>query len=536
MTSKELIVFTDSGDTIVDEATQVRDARGIVQEAGFIPGADGVLRQLHEEGFTVALVADGEWESFRNVYERSGLDDCFDAWVVSEVVGEQKPAPSMFDTAMRALGLTDADRHRVVMVGNNLKKDVAGANRQGFISVWLDWSPRYFHAVEESDWQPDYTVHTPAELYELLHRLDAELTAQKQAVRDRLERLVRAFQPILYEDDEVFLRNMRERNLAGDDLRRYRHWEWTQGVGLYGLWRLYLRTREGALLDTLTRFFDAQLTIGFPALNVNTIAPFLTMALVGEHLGEERYLAPCRETAAWIMASFPRTEEGGFQHTTSDSLNEQELWDDTLFMTVLFLATMGRIEGREDYLAEARRQFLLHEKYLADPVTGLWYHGWTFRGRHNFARAFWGRGNSWVTMAIPELLRITDGDAAVRERLGAALRHQAESLVRCQSPEGMWHTLVDDPASYVESSATCGFGYGLMRGVRMGLLPPAFEKAAWRALPPMLDNIGDDGVVRQVSYGTPMGRESRDFYRNIEIKPMPYGQAMAMLFLNECLG
>ena len=68
MTSKELIVFTDSGDTIVDEATQVRDARGVVQEAGFIPGADGVLRQLHEEGFTVALVADGEWESFRNVY------------------------------------------------------------------------------------------------------------------------------------------------------------------------------------------------------------------------------------------------------------------------------------------------------------------------------------------------------------------------------------------------------------------------------------------------------------------------------------
>ena len=176
--SKKLIIFTDSGDTIIDEATQVYDDRHIVQEASFIPGADRVLRQLHEEGYTIALVADGEWESFQNVYRRSGLDDCFDAWVVSEVVGQQKPAAIMFETAYEKLGLTEADKSRIVMIGNNLKKDVAGANRQGLISVWLDWSPRYFHTVEEPDWQPDYTVHTPEELLTLIHRLEAELEAQ----------------------------------------------------------------------------------------------------------------------------------------------------------------------------------------------------------------------------------------------------------------------------------------------------------------------------------------------------------------------
>ena len=61
------------------------------------------------------------------------------------------------------------------MIGNNLKKDVAGANRQGLTSIWLDWSPRYFHTVEEPDWQPDYTVKTPAELLPLLHDLNAKL-------------------------------------------------------------------------------------------------------------------------------------------------------------------------------------------------------------------------------------------------------------------------------------------------------------------------------------------------------------------------
>ena len=93
---------------------------------------------------------------------------------------------------------------------------------------------------------------------------------------------------------------------------------------------------------------------------------------------------------------------------TSDTLNDQELWDDTLFMTVLFLANMGRIEGNQAYIDEAQRQFLLHAKYLADPETGLWYHGWTFNGRHNFAEAFWGRGNCWDTIAIPEFIELLE--------------------------------------------------------------------------------------------------------------------------------
>ena len=175
MTNKRLIIFTDSGDTLIDEATQVRDERGIVLRADFIPGAGEMLKSLHDEGFTIALVADGEWESFQNVFRENGLGYCFDAWVVSEVVGLQKPAAIMFETAYEKLGLREADKKRIVMIGNNLKKDIAGANRQGLISVWLDWSPRYFHTVEEPDWQPDYTVKTPAELYALLHQLNDRL-------------------------------------------------------------------------------------------------------------------------------------------------------------------------------------------------------------------------------------------------------------------------------------------------------------------------------------------------------------------------
>ena len=56
-----------------------------------------------------------------------------------------------------------------------------------------------------------------------------------------------------------------------------------------------------------------------------------------------------------------------------------------------------------------------------------------------------------------------------------------------------------------------------------------------KALASVLGQIGTDGTVGQVSYGTPMGRESKDFYKQIEIKPMPYGQALAMLYLLEVM-
>ncbi len=533
---KNLIIFTDSGDTIIDESTQIYDDQETVLRADFIPGAGEVLKQLKDEGYRIALVADGTWESFQNVYRENGLGYCFEEWIVSEVVGEQKPARSMFDTAMEKMGLADADKPFIVMIGNNLKKDVAGANRYGITSVWLDWSPRYFHTVEEPDWQPDYTVKTPEELKALIEELEKKYCAKRELIgkiTDKVDKMVSAFSDILYEPDDTFMKNMKNHNLAGDDISRYQYWEWTQGVGLYGLWKLFSYEKKESYLEMLTRFYDRQIGIGFPALNVNTAAPYLAMSFLAEYTGEEKYLRPCVEAAEKIMSEFPRTDEGGFQHKTSDTLNEQELWDDTLYMTVLFLANMGRILKNQAMTEEAQYQFLIHEKYLCDKVSGLWYHGWTFKEKNNFAGAFWGRGNCWITMAIPEFLEICDCNEAVKRLLVNTLREQVQSLRALQAENGMWHTLVDDADSYVEASATCGFAYGILRAVKDGLVDKSYLETAAKAVSPIMDCISEDGVVHQVSYGTPMGRTTRDFYKQIELKSMPYGQALAILFLME---
>ena len=533
---KNLIIFTDSGDTIIDESTQIFDERGIVTRAEFIPGAGEVLKQLREEGYRIALVADGEWESFQNVYRENGLGYCFEEWIVSEVVGEQKPARTMFDTAMEKMKLSESDKPFIVMIGNNLKKDVAGANRYGITSIWLDWSPRYFHSVEEPDWQPDYTVKTPEELKVLIGELEKKCEEKKELIGrigGKIDRMVEAFTHILYEEDDIFLKNMESHNLAGDDIAKYRFWEWTQGVGLFGLWKLFCYEKKECYLDTLKKYYDRQIEIGFPALNINTAAPYLTMSFLAEYTGEEKYMAPCVAAAREIMDSIPRTREGGFQHKTSDSINEQELWDDTLYMTVLFLANMGRILKDDAMKEEAEYQFLLHDKYLCDKVSGLWYHGWSFQEKNNFAEAFWGRGNCWITMAIPEFFSISQCSGPVRRLLQNTLRAQIDSLKEYQAENGMWHTLVDDQDSYVEASATCGFAYGILKAVKDGLVDKSYLEVAARAAAPILDYISEDGVVNQVSYGTPMGRITKDFYKEIELRPMPYGQALAILFLME---
>lgn len=358
--------------------------------------------------------------------------------------------------------------------------------------------------------------------------------ADKQ-IMDKLVKLIDNFQEVLYEEDETFLENMKTKNLAGDDIRKYQFWEWTQGVGLFGFWRYFEYTKDTKYLDLLIRYYDRQLGIGFPAKNVNTTAPMLAMSYLAEYTQNKVYKRICDEWADWIYNHMPRTKEGGFQHITSDSLNDQELWDDTLFMTVLFLANMGRIDNREDYIEEAKYQFMIHTKYLADNSTGLWFHGYTFNERHNFAEALWGRGNCWITAAIPEFLSMVECDSSTKRFLEEALRAQIESLEKYQDETGMWHTLVDDETSYVEASATCGFAFGILRAVEMGIVDEKYKLCASKALEPILSYITEEGKVNQVSYGTAMGRESKDFYKCIEIKSMPYGQALAILFLIEAM-
>lgn len=104
-----------------------------------------------------------------------------------------------------------------------------------------------------------------------------------QEVDRKLRLLIGAFTGILYEDDDIFMEKMRrKKNLPEEELQKYAHWEWTQGVGLYGIWKLFAASGEKEYLEILTRYYDRQQQVGFPQCNVNTVTPYLTMSYLAE--------------------------------------------------------------------------------------------------------------------------------------------------------------------------------------------------------------------------------------------------------------
>jgi unsaturated rhamnogalacturonyl hydrolase len=318
------------------------------------------------------------------------------------------------------------------------------------------------------------------------------------------------------------------------DTKGWNDWEWTHGIGLYGIWKYYEQTRDARCRQIMLDWFRDRFAAGAPTKNINTVAPFLTLAYLHEESPDQRWLPHLEEWAEWLMEGLPRTEENGFQHIVFNSVNDQQMWDDTLMMSVMPLAKIGRLLNRPRYVEEARRQFMLHVKYLVDRRSGLWFHGWTFAGRHHFANALWARGNCWVTIAIPEFIELLDlqpGDG-LREFLLETHLQQIRALRKHQDESGLWHTLIDDPTSYLEASATAGFAYGILKSVRQRYIGAEFEEMGVRAVQAVLANIDARGELKQVSFGTPVFADL-DGYRNIPLTSMPYGQAMAILCLGE---
>jgi putative hydrolase of the HAD superfamily len=168
-----LAVCFDFGDTLVDEATEVKDATLTSLRGELIPGAGELLHELRRRGYRLGLVADGRPGTYFNVLTQHGLYGLFDGFAISELLGTLKPDRRMFTHALEQLGIQPVDYGRTVMVGNRLDRDVKGANRLGMVSVWMDWSPRQAKLPADASEQPRFTIHLPLELLGVLEELEA---------------------------------------------------------------------------------------------------------------------------------------------------------------------------------------------------------------------------------------------------------------------------------------------------------------------------------------------------------------------------
>jgi rhamnogalacturonyl hydrolase YesR len=174
---------------------------------------------------------------------------------------------------------------------------------------------------------------------------------------------------------------------------------------------------------------------------------------------------------------------------------QTRLWIDDMFMITMVQAQAFRATGDRAYIDRAAKEMVVYLDTLQRP-NGLFFHA-------PDVPFFWGRGNGWMAAGTAELLRSLPADNPDRPRILDGYRKMMAALLKHQSADGMWRQLIDDPASWPESSGTGMFAFALITGVKNGWLDaaaygPAAHKA-WLALVTYLDANGD---VREVCEGT----------------------------------
>jgi HAD superfamily hydrolase (TIGR01509 family) len=100
-----------------------------------MPGLEGLLAWL-DGRYRLGIVSNFDHTpTVHRILERAGIQNRFEAVVVSDAVGWRKPKPAIFREALDRLGLGTAD---CLFVGDRLDIDVAGARSIGMAVAWLN--------------------------------------------------------------------------------------------------------------------------------------------------------------------------------------------------------------------------------------------------------------------------------------------------------------------------------------------------------------------------------------------------------------
>lgn len=126
-----------------------------------VSGAIETLLNLKKAGVSLALVTNGGADVQRSKISKFGLDAIFDFILIEGEFGIGKPHPSVFTTAMVRLNVAASDTW---MVGDDLERDIAGAQRLGIYSIWVDW--REAGLPQSSMVLPDHIVRSITHLAE----------------------------------------------------------------------------------------------------------------------------------------------------------------------------------------------------------------------------------------------------------------------------------------------------------------------------------------------------------------------------------
>ncbi|MBI3470243.1 MAG: glycoside hydrolase family 88 protein [Candidatus Solibacter usitatus] len=281
------------------------------------------------------------------------------------------------------------------------------------------------------------------------------------------------------------------------------------------------RLRLGAVEDVeriVKPYFEgAKASLGSTATGSH-LAGHLVFAELATLTGKPRYVELVRSAAGL-----------GFdqQGKPRDSMPLHNEMSDAVFMGCPILAQAGRLTSEPKYFDMSLRhmRFMLGLNLRPD---GLHRHS-------PLDSTAWGRGNAFAALGLALALSEMPRSQPGRQEMLRAFQAHIEALARHQDVTGMWHQVIDVPASYRELTATAMIAVAILRGIRNGWLEagkhqPMVDKA-WRAVNA---RVGPGGGLVDVCTSTGKQKSLREYLdRTAILGPDPRGGAMALLLATE---
>jgi len=129
------------------------------------PNVRPTLKKLKESDYKLAIVSDAPrlkaW--LRLTY--LGLTNYFDIVVTFDDTNKKKPSPEPFRFALEKLKVKPEE---VIIIGDDIKKDIAGGKKLGMLTVFARYGDTFFHKPENGYQKPDYVIDDIKELLDVL--------------------------------------------------------------------------------------------------------------------------------------------------------------------------------------------------------------------------------------------------------------------------------------------------------------------------------------------------------------------------------
>lgn len=314
----------------------------------------------------------------------------------------------------------------------------------------------------------------------------------------------------------------------------FMQWDWYPGVAMISILDYYQVTQDKNVVTFLECWVKENFEKAELCKVINSMAPFAIFPELYEITKNEFYLEQAINISHWLIEEAPRTREGAFEHTvTEDAQFPEQVWADTIFMAGLLLARTARVTQKEEFSEQAIEQVLIHLRLLQDRETGVLFHGWNCVEQNHMSAARWTRANAWIAVAVPEIIREVQGLVDIPEEIIQRYTSMMKGLQKYQMKDGLWHTVMDQPDFYPETSGSAGIACGMLKANRIGLIDSSYLQSAALTLETVIaSKINSDGGLSGVSRGTPV-MPTIEAYNQIVVGETLYGQALALMLLLE---